>query len=171
MQITLKTKSSNVLEVLSPTLSLLEGSKKWIRITNRGSISLASSALVRGYSDIRCTCSLRDISYASQPDRTRLLQQFLLMVLSECNKRLDKAEMHCLLILMEFLCSSPIEDNTGIQLETHRNYGELNMIQAFNSCHVSAKYVKSNYSRIIPSTTVECMMLGNCHSYPSIHHE
>jgi len=171
MQITLKTKSSNVLEVLSPTLSLLEGSKKWIRITNRGSISVASSILTHGHEDIRCTCSLRDISYAKQPERTRLLEQFLLMVLSECNKRLDNAEMHCLLTLMEFLCSSPIQDDIGIQLETHKKYKELNMIQAFNSCHVSAKYVKFNHSRITPSTTVECMMLGNCHSYPSIHHE
>ena len=118
MQITLKVKSMDVVEPLSPTLSLLEGSESWLVVMMDGSIHISRDICTTGYDDVKCTCSLMDISHASVHARPRLVHEYVRMVLVESSKRLDQAELHCMNILMLHLVRQPLHEPLGVQLET-----------------------------------------------------
>ena len=170
MQITLKTKSTGAVESLSPTLSLLQGGESWLVLHKDGSMRVSTTTQSGSYSDIACTCSLMDISNADYAHRHELCKEFVLMALAESNKRLDAAEMWCLVTLVQFSVRTTLTRPIGLELETAGLYPDLNMVQKFNGCYVRASHVCMRYSPIVPSSAVKCMMLSRFDSYRSILH-
>ena len=77
MQITLKAKSSTSVSDVSPTLSLLSGSSKWLHVLNDGTTNTSCMPYQGSYQDIDVTCSLFDVSRASCAHRTSLLKSFI----------------------------------------------------------------------------------------------
>ena len=171
MQITLKTKSTGAVESLSPTLSLLQGSESWLVLHKDGSMRVSTTVQSASYSNVTCTCSLMDISNVDFAYRHELCKEFVLMALAESNKRLDAAEMWCLITLVQFSVKATLTRPIGLELEIAGMYPDLNMVQRFNGCYVRANHVSMRYLPIVPSSTVECMMLSRFDSYRSILHE
>lgn len=171
MQITLKVKSSASIELLSPTLSLLEGSQSWIVIMADNKIRVANAPSDVPYDQIKCTCSLMDISYAPEHTRRRLVREFMRMVKSETGKRADEAEDTCMELLLLSMVVSPLREPIGIRIETNKHYGEFSVMQRINGCYVTDANVRSWTSPVQPYSTVECMMLGQFGTCPSICHE
>jgi hypothetical protein len=168
MQITLKVKSSGTVSDMSPTLAMLLGSDTWLCVLRSKDVKLLNVHHNHSYSDMMVCCSIYDISRAPLMDRQRLVEAFVHMVSIECNRTFDPAEHECLVMLLLFLCSSNPTIHTGIATDTSVYYGEFSTICRWNACYVSDKYLASNTVPRYPSTLIECMMLGDHSSIPSI---
>lgn len=169
MQITLKIKAIGSIQSLSPTLSLLEGSTSWIVMYENGDVHVRNSPHLNGYESVKCTCSLMDISNAPDTHKDRLVRAFVMMVLCETGRSLDRAEFWCLSTLVRHIVAHRLELHTGIRIETNCNYPELNMVQSFNARYVTMNTQQLVSPHALPSTTIECMMLGKFTDTPSIH--
>ena len=86
MQIALKVKLTASIQSLSPTLSLLEGSNAWIVLLHDHTIEVSTDRTTHDYGAIRCTCSLMDISHASNEHKHRLVREFITIVLIESGR-------------------------------------------------------------------------------------
>jgi len=168
MQITLKVKSSSSIEVLSPTLSLLEGSESWLVVTTDGAVRTSRQPAKSGYENIQCTCSLMDISHAPVEHKGRLTNNFMNMVLVESNKRMDRAELWCLRTLMACLSNTATDRPVSIQMETHTHYAEFNTLHRFNGCFVDGNNIGSLVHQAVPSSVIEAMLLSKFDDFPSI---
>ena len=168
MQITLKVKSSSGVSDISPTLSLLSGSTKWLRILHDGSIHIVSKTNIVDYDNVRLTCSLFDIARSPEMHRIRLLKSFMYMVCLESRCTLDPAEYECLLQLMLFLVNTNIQPSNGIESDINKYYGEFHTLSRWNMCYATIEYYDSTILSLEPTTLVECMMLGDFSSVPSI---
>ena len=93
IHITLKVKSSSSIEVMSPTLLLLESTDSWLIVYRDGNISTRGGVAGINYKDVDYVCSLCDISHAPECEKDRLVTSFLNMVLLESGSRLDNTEM------------------------------------------------------------------------------
>ena len=170
MQITLKVKSSTIVSDVSPTLSLLSGSSKWLRILTCGTISIVTRLNPVNYADVSVTCSLFDLSKFPQVYRHTLIRSFIKMVCIESRCQLDVAEHECLMCLMLFLVNTRLQPECGIESNIDHYYGEFRTVPRWNMCYASAQYYSSSCLNIFPSTLIEHMMLGNFTSIPSIAH-
>ena len=170
MQITLKVKSSTSVSDVSPTLSLLSGSTRWLRILRDGTIHIASEAHLGPYEAVDVTCSLFDVSMAPVTHRMRLLAVFINIVCVECRCTLDPAEYECLLCLMIFLVNTHLEPEYGIESNINRYYGEFHTVSRWNMCYANFRYYNSSALSLYPNTLVEHMMLGSLNQVPSIAH-
>ena len=112
-----------------------------------------------------------NISNASYKYRKGLCEEFVLMALVESNKRLDAAEIWCLVTLVQFNVRNVLTRPTGLELETSGIYPDLNMVQKFNGCCVKKDHVSTKYLPMEPSSIIECMMLSYFDCYRSILHE
>jgi hypothetical protein len=118
MQITLKIKSNNTVQSLSPTLSLLEASDSWIMLMNDGAIRV-SNTRSHNYALIWCTCSLMDTSHAPDEHKNRLVIEFIKMVLIESGRKLDQAEMWCMTTLVRYMVRQTVD--TSLSLSAPHN--------------------------------------------------
>ena len=171
MQITLKVKSSTSVSDVSPTLSLLSGSTKWLRILKDGTIDITDIPYQESYEDIGVTCSLFDISQAPHEYRISLLRSFINMICLESRCTLDPAEHQCLLCLMSFIISREITAEYGIESNINRYYGEFHTLSRWNMCYATSEYYSPTLLSLIPNTLIEYMMLGNFQQVPSIAHD
>ena len=171
MQITLKVKSSTSVSDVSPTLSLLSGSTKWLRILKDGTIDITDIPYQESYEDIGVTCSLFDISQAPHEYRISLLRSFINMICLESRCTLDPAEHQCLLCLMSFIISREITAEYGIESNINRYYGEFHTLSRWNMCYATSEYYSPTLLSLMPNTLIEYMMLGNFQQVPSIAHD
>lgn len=168
MQITLKVKSSTSVSDVSPTLSLLSGSTKWLRILSNGTISIASEPYLHSYSNVSVTCSLFDVSKAPTVHRIRLLKAFINIICIESRCTLDPAEYECLLCLMKFLVNTNLSPDHGIESNISRYYGEFHTVSRWNMCYATLQYYSPSSLSLVPNTLIEHMMLGRFNQVPSI---
>ena len=92
--------------------------------------------------------------------RKNLVKQFVRMEMIESRRVLDNAEFWCVVTLVLHLTNEKLESNRGVQLETQTVYPQLNAIQRFNACYVSAHQINHIYIPVVPNSVIEHMMLG-----------
>jgi hypothetical protein len=115
IQITLKVKSDTSVQNLSPTLSLLCGTKSWVAINKSREIHIHDLHTVVDYQDVVTLCSLYSISRAPHCMKRTLVKSFIDIVLLECRQHLDPAEYECTLLLLSFIVSDVMNTPSGIQ--------------------------------------------------------
>ena len=170
MQITLKVKSNTSVSDVSPILSLLSGSNKWLRILKDGTINIVSRVYTGSYEDVDVTCSLFDIYNASHEHKVSLLKSFISIACMESRCTLDNAEYECLLCLMLFLVNTKLEVDHGVESNINRYYGEFHTLSRWNMCYATSDYYTPSSLSLVPSTLIEHMMLGSFQHVPSIAH-
>jgi len=168
MQITLKVKSSIGVQNLSPTLSLVTGSKEWVIVYKDGRMDVHTMDSMIDYSNVDVVCSLYSISRAPEEYKHSLIQSFVSIVLSECRRSLDRAEYMCFYLLIERMVETPMNKPTGIQTYIGDDYREFSTLSVFSASYTDRKFVREYHGLKCPSTVVEYMMLRSFGSLPSI---
>ena len=168
MQITLKVKSMTNVENLSPTLSLVSGSDSWLAIHHGGLMSVRSVRDSADFSSLETICSLYEISHAPDNCKTRLVEQFVDIVLVECRRSLDVAEYHCLVLLLCEMVKAPLSRPMGIQTTVGSDYPEFSPFTVFSASYVDTKFVQTYGAYKTPVAIAEHMLIRHFHNIPSI---
>lgn len=118
MQTSLKVKTSDTVTADSPTMSLLQGSSRWLVIRSDGAVEEACANQRMRYTDVRVSCNLYSIKMAPQAMRWDLCVSFARLCMAESGVGYDYAEQGCLELLCYIRCLQSVGHNSGLQLPT-----------------------------------------------------
>jgi hypothetical protein len=168
MQLTLKVKSMNNIENLSPTLSLLSGATSWLIIESNGQINVHTMNDQSDFGSAQTICSLYEISHAAVDNKIMLIKQFVDIVLVECRRTLDIAEYECLVLLLYDIVKTTLKTPIGIQTVIGLDYPEFSSFAVFSASYVDMKFARSYGAYKSPCTVAEHMLIRHFEGVPSI---
>lgn len=160
MQITLKVKSVDSIEGLSPTLTMLHGSTTWPVVLRNGTVELHKFGQENCH-DVEASPSLWEISRAGENQRLDLCVGCLTMCISETQVSLDPAEFDHIVQLLFHLTRNKLDFALGVTMETFGNNEDIPDLWRWSACYFDGMKKSPNTVVLKPQSLTERRFLGN----------
>lgn len=168
MQTSLKVKTSDTVTADSPTMSLLQGSSRWLVIRSDGEIEEACVTSKVSYANIRVSCNLYSIKMAPESMRWDLCVSFVRLCMAESGLGYDYAEQGCLELLCYVRCVQSVGYSSGLQLPTLKRTEGMDPLTSCSSHYYDRKYIVPMSCSIRAETYYQRMFLSDYSSLVSM---
>jgi hypothetical protein len=169
MQTTLKVKSlGGGVTSNSSLMSLLCGSEECIRVDTRGTWTVVRSGANHNWKNTCTACNLYALRKYPPDLLDSAIHEFITVVVNECGRSFDSAELECLRCIAQFLIPKVTSPLQGIEIQTMGKYSYLRPMIKSNACYFNTTDSSNDLFFEEPTTVFERLLLGNCSSLKGI---
>ena len=167
MQITLKVKSTNSVDNLSPTLTMLQGSTSWPTIMTDGTTQIHTVTTDVSH-DVEASPSLWEISRLPSLKRFSVCKGCVIMCVAETRSMLDPVEFEHLVSLVHYLTQRELEANQGLAASTFDKTLDVPDLWRWSACYFDGHKRGVSMGVCLPQSLIERRFLANFSSLQGV---